>query len=120
MKYDTIIKCDLKDYRTNKTEYKNCYLLTYKGCDNELEIDLTSNLWFNTEYKATNRKLIKKVENVEELFDFINNEIAKDYKNCDYMNDYILKRFKNNELYCGGCEDYILNSDLSFNRIIED
>lgn len=118
MKYNEIVKCNFRDFKNNKIIYKNCYLLTYKGCEPELEIDLISDLWFNTEFKATDKKLVKRVNNVEELLDFIEKEIASVYKNCDYMKDYILKRYEDNELACGGAEDYILNYDLSVNRCL--
>ena len=109
MKYDTIVKCDFEDFRSGKIKYTNIYLLTYNGCSEELEIDLTSNLWFNTEYKAINREIVKQVNNINEVMDFLkeHNITISEYAKKDIFDT-------ENELVCvGGSNDYVLDYNLN-------
>lgn len=118
MKYDTIIKCDLSDFKSGKVEYKNCYLLTYKGCDTCFEIDLIGDFFFNTDYKAINRKEVAKINNSIDLINFMLNNNILSKHNIGVFNEVLNKRkydFDNLEksrLYVGGEQDYILDYNL--------
>ena len=119
MKYNTIIQCDLADFRYGKIEYKNCYLLSYNGCSEELEIELTGNFWFNTEFKAVHRKKVARVENAIDLLNFmIHNNIFTQhneeiFKEVLHTRKYDFNNLDNSRLYVGGCRDYILDYNLN-------
>lgn len=118
MKYDTIIKCDLSDFKSGKVEYKNCYLLTYKGCDTCMEIDLIGNLFFNTDYKAINRQEVEKVNNIEDLFNFMNNHNLIGKYECETFGDFLNMRkwhtyfVDKTKINVGGEQDYVLDYNL--------
>lgn len=109
MKYNKIVKCNFASFKDNDIIYGNVYLLTYNGCSEELEIDLTSNLWFNTEYKAINREIVKQVNNINEVMDFLkeHNITISEYAKKDIFDT-------ENELVCvGGSNDYVLDYNLN-------
>lgn len=115
MKYDTIIKCDFESFKNEKIEYTNIYLLSHNECSEELEIDLTSDMWFNTEYKAINRQEIKKVNNIQEVMNFLKEHNIQ-------ISDYAKENIFDNEkqlLYVGGCNDLVLDFDLNIIGLIE-
>lgn len=115
MKYNKIVKCNFESFKDNEAIYGNVYLLTYDGCSEELEIDLTSNLWFNTEYKAINKKVVMEVENINQVLDFLKEHNIT-------ISDYAKKDIFDNEkqlLYVGGSRDLVLDFDLNIIGLID-
>lgn len=115
MKYNKIVKCNFESFKDNEVIYGNVYLLTYDGCSEELEIDLTSNLWFNTEYRAINKKVVMEVENINQVLDFLKEHNIT-------ISDYAKKDIFDNEkqlLYVGGSRDLVLDFDLNIIGLID-
>lgn len=113
MKYNKIVKCNFESFKDNEVIYGNVYLLTYDGCSEELEIDLTSNLWFNTEYRAINKKVVMEVENINQVLDFLKEHNISDYAKKDIFDN------EKQLLYVGGSRDLVLDFDLNIIGLID-
>lgn len=78
-KYDRIDKVTLVDPYDESIKYYNCYLLTGKDVPAEFEVDTTSDMFFNTEYRVEDRETVAVVNNIDEIIDFLNhNQFATD------------------------------------------
>lgn len=106
-RYDTIIKANLTSSYGN---YENCYLLTGEDVDNELEVELTGDLFFNCDYKKENVSVVKKIESLQDLLDFCKEN------NIDIPEENIGKDF----LIVGGSSDLVIQKDLEAYGIFDE
>ncbi len=106
-RYNKIVKCKLvSKYDT----YDEQYLLTFNNCDNEFEVDLKSDFYFNTGYDSVSRKIAATINTINDLKTF-----CKEH-NINIPNDCL----KDNYLYIGGCRDYKLDNNLVVMDFIEE
>lgn len=80
-KYSYIFECTLK---SNNKKYEQQYLLVKDPNDlnSELAIDLKGNLYFNCEYTVINSRLVKTVENMQDLLNFCDENNIRLPKEC--------------------------------------
>lgn len=97
--------------RIDEVSYKNgpkAFLLT--GSDIEgsgFEVDLKSDLWFNTEFEVEDRSLLAEIKSTSDILSFAKAERIKIDR----------ERMKNGEILVGGEKDCIVHADLSFEWI---
>ena len=103
-KYNKIVKCDLEGIST-VDYYENAFLLTGDDVevDEGLEIELTGELYFNTEFKSLNREEVAVINSVSELLDFCKKFFIEVPEEC--LTD-------KGTLKVGGGREYILNQEL--------
>lgn len=109
-RYYQIIKCDLKGGIGG--HYKDCYLLTSPEIevDSGLEIELSGDFCFNTEYKTTNRRLAGYTESFNELMEFCKEHDIEVPVECLAVPKELVSL--GGKLQVGGERDYILNEKL--------
>ena len=100
--YDKIVKCDLEGSSTNDY-YENCFLLTGDNVEDDFEVDLTGEFFFNADFKSLNREVVSVVKNVSEVLDFCKEHDIRIPENCFGLGG---------SLKVGGERDYILNQEL--------
>ena len=85
--------------------YENCYLLTGDDVepDGELEVELTGELFFNTEFRGLNREVVATVNNIDELIEFCNKHDISIPDACCSREGY---------LYVGGDREYVIDAEL--------
>lgn len=103
-KYNKIVKCDLEGI-SSVDYYENCYLLTGDNVevDEGLEVELTGEFYFNTEFKSLNREEVATVDSIDELVDFCKKHDISVPSECHSVECC---------LFVGGGRDYVLDNGL--------
>ena len=105
VRYNQIVLCDLVDVSGDGTTFKDCYLLTGDGVeiDEGLEVDLSGDFCFNTEFASTNRVVLGAIHTVDELVDF-----------CERRDIHVPAKCLEREgcLCVGAGDDYVLDASL--------
>lgn len=94
---------DVVDLVDGEYTYYDCYLLTGDGVPSEFEVDLTGDFFFN-ELIVANRKTVKHLSDIQDLFDFLDSE-GISYREYCLTPDTLL---------VGGGKDCIIQPDLTF------
>jgi len=104
MKYNKIIECTMKSKYYKNDIYPNSFLLIQDTdkLDSDMNIDLTGDFYFNTDFELYNVKVIKEINSLKELYEF-----------CKDNNININKGLiHNNGILVGGSRDYFIFNDL--------
>ena len=110
MYFDNIFYAITMQTKTDKTLY-------LMSCNEEFKwtFDYEEGLWFNTEYRAINKKVVMEVENINQVLDFLKEHNIT-------ISDYAKKDIFDNEkqlLYVGGSRDLVLDFDLNIIGLID-
>ncbi len=103
MNYNKIYKVTMvsRDSNFKLNKYVNQYILTCDNCDADMEINLTGNLCFNTDYMVTKRVPVTEVHDINDILSFI------DRNKINISDDSI--DVDNNIFWVGGECDYGLS-----------
>lgn len=102
--YNTIIRCTMISKNNENEKYPDSYLLI-KDIDepaSDMDIDLKGDLCFNTEFSLNEVELIKKIESLQELYDFCNEKNIKLDKSLIHEKGLLV----------GGGRDYFIFNNL--------
>ena len=103
MKYNKIVNGTLADLKTGKEIYNNQFILMQDNKNfTDFDVDLTGDLFFNTDFEITEIISETYINSLDELYHYCTaNKVT-------IPKHYITK----NGLICGGEKDYIINNDL--------
>lgn len=110
-RYSRIDKATLIDKHNSDNRFINCYILTGYNTPEEFEVELTGDMAFNTEYRVEDREMVMKVNNLDELSAFMNqNQFATDV-------DEYLKKINGETVLMtvGGGKDMLVFANLEYN-----
>lgn len=100
--YYKIIKCDINDIYGGSHIYEDQFLLLQTEKDRGFDIDLTGDLFFNTDFETIKIKVEKEINTLAELYEF-----------CEENGIKIPAKYKIADgLICGGEKDFIINNNL--------
>lgn len=107
MKYNRIVSGTLTSLKGKET-YKNQFILMQDNKNfTDFDVDLTGDLFFNTDFEIT--------EIISEIYI---NSLDELYMYCTINNVIIPKNYITEDgLICGGEKDYIINNDLVGNWV---
>jgi len=105
MKYNKIIKCTMKSKYYSNDIYPNSFLLIQdiNELDSDMNIDLSGDFFFNTDFSLDEVELIKEIGSLQELYDFCNEN------NIEIDESLIYEK----GLLAGGGRDYFIFNNLT-------